>query len=270
MEKIIREILVLPLRLLLLVNRFVPIVDRYTLVKWIWKVARSDKSGFELVMETVDRFGLQAGRDLAHGILNETKSAIIAFGIAHSERLENNYQAAKEWIDLAEEMGCEDCYHLLSVKLGISHMIEDYDHAEIVDEMLACNYLPMEYTYQALINKAFLLFKEDQHQKAEKIVDHILRIKNDQISENLKAIILLARKEDVLAKKLLAKSKKHLSELEYSLNVAQAYFTASRIDESMEWVYAAVMSGYNKDEGHPAIKNLIESEKFADYCAARN
>lgn len=270
MVKMIREILVLPLRLLLLVCRFVPVVDKYVLVKWIWKIGRSVEDGFQFLMMTIEKFGLQAGRDLAHEILEETRSAKIISGIAWHEMGEKNYAAVKEWVELAEEMGCEDCYHLLSVKLGVSHIVAEYDHSEIVEEILACNYLPMEYTHQALINKAYLLFKRKYYVEAEKIVDHILRIRNDHSSENLKAIIYLVRNEDSLAKKILGKSKKHLSEIDYNVNVAMTYFMAGRTDESMEWVYNAVMSGYNKEEGHPAIKNIIESDEFAEYCSMRN
>ena len=103
MEKIIREILVLPLRILLLITRFVPVVDEYALVKWIWRISRTDEYGFQMVMLTTRKFGLQAGRDLAHEILNETRSAMIVYGIALHEQMEKNYQAAKQWIDLAEE-----------------------------------------------------------------------------------------------------------------------------------------------------------------------
>ncbi|MBW8015929.1 MAG: hypothetical protein FVQ82_07060 [Planctomycetes bacterium] len=258
------------MRLLLLVCRFFPVVDQYALVKWTWKVGRTTEDGFRLVMMTVEKFGLGAGRALAHEILQETRSAMIVYGIAHAERLEKNYDAAKEWIDLAEEMGCEDCYHLLSVKLGMSHKIAEYDHGEIVEEMLACNYLPMEYTHQALLNKAYLLFKERQYPKAEEIVDHILRIKKDLSAEYLKAEMCLIRNEDTLAKKLLAKSRKHLSEIDYNVNVALAYFAADRVDESMEWIYKAVRGGYKKEQGHPAIKYIIESDRFSEYCAMRN
>ncbi|MCF7954324.1 MAG: hypothetical protein K9M75_00845 [Phycisphaerae bacterium] len=221
-------------------------------------------------METVDKFGLPAGRVLAHEILTETKSAMIISGIIWEELAERNYDAAKEWINLAEEIGCEDCYHLYAVKISNSYMIKEYGYEKMVDEILACNYLPMEYTCMALLNKASILFKDKQYQEAEEILDHMLKVRNDQNAEDLKAIICLARNEDELAKKLLAKSKKRLSDVDYNINVALAYFTASRIDESMEWVYNAVKGGYIKEEGHPAIKNLIESEKFAGYCAARN
>lgn len=270
MVKLIREILVLPLKLLFLITRFVPVVDQYVLVKWIWKVGRTTEAGFEIVMMTVEKFGLEAGRDLAHEILKETKSAMIVHGIALQEWLEGDCDAAKEWIDLAEEMDYQDRYHLLSLKLTISHKIAEYDHAEIVEEMLTCNHLPMEYTCMALLNKAYLLFKEKQYHESEEIVDQMLKVRNDQAAEELKVIICLARNEDILAMKLLAKSKKRLSEIDYNISIALAYFMAGRIDESMEWVYNAVMGGYNKEEGHQAIKNLIESAKFADYCVMQN
>ncbi len=270
MVKLIREILVLPLRLLLLVNRYLSVVDQYMLVKWIWKVGRTTEAGFELVMMTVDKFGLEAGRDLAHDILKETKSARIVSGIIWEELAEKNYDAAKEWIGLAEEMGCEDCYHLFTVKISNSHMIREYGHAKVIEEMLACNYLPMEYTSMALLNKAYLLFKDKQCLEAEEIVDHMLKVRNDKAVENLKAIILLVRKEDTLAKKLLAKSKKRLSEIDYNLNIGQAYMSAGRFDESLEWLYKAVRGGYNHKEGHPGLRNIIDSKRFADYCAMRN
>jgi tetratricopeptide (TPR) repeat protein len=270
MTKLIREILVLPLKLLLLVTRFFPVVDRYALIKWIWKVGRTNEAGFELVMMTVDKFGLEAGRTLAHEILKETRSALIVYGIGLQEWLDKNYDAAKEWIDLGEEMGCEDSYYFLSLKLNLSHLIAEYNHGEIVEEMLACNYLPMEYTHQALLNKAYILFKEKQYHKAEEIIDHMIKVRNDQAAEYLKAELCLMRNEDTLAEKLLAKSRKHMSEVDYNINVALAYYAADRVDESMEWVYKAVNGGYNKEEGHPGIKYIIESDKFAEYCAMRN
>ncbi len=260
----------LPLRLLFLVCRFLPVVDQYVLAKWTWKIGRGIGDGGNYVIKTVEKFGLQAGRDLAHEILKETRSAVIVCAITWREKEEKNYDAVKEWIDLAEEMGCEECYHLLPVKLGMSHIIAEYDHDEIVEEILACDCLPMEYTYQALVNKAFLLYKDKQYQEVEKIVDHVLRIKNDQVCENLKAVIFLLRNEDAAAVKLLGKNKKRLSEVEHNLNIGLAYITADRIDDSLDWLYRAVMAGYDHKEGHPAIKQIIDSARFADYCAMRN
>ena len=40
--------------------------------------------------------------------------------------------------------------------------------------------------------------------------------------------------------------------------------------DSIEWIYKAVRAGYKKEQGHPAIKDIIDSAKFADYCAMRN
>jgi len=270
MTKIIREILVLPLRLLLLVTRFFPVVDQYTLAKWTWKIGRTNEDGCKVVMETIDKLGLPAGRVLAHEILTETRSAMIVSGIIWEELAEKNYVGAKEWINLAEEIGCEDCYHLYAVKISNSHMIKEYGHAKIVDEMLACNYLPMEYTNMALLNKAHLLFKAKRCEESEEIVDHMLKVRNDQNAEYLKAELCLVRNEDTLAMQLLAKRRKCMSEVDYNVNVAMAYYAAERVDEGMEWLYKAVSGGYNKEEGNPGIKYIIESAKFADYCAMRN
>jgi hypothetical protein len=270
MVKLIREILVLPLRLLLLVNRYLSVVDQYVLVKWTWKVGRGIGDGANYIIMTVEKFGLEAGRDLAHEILEETRSAVIACAISWREREEKNFDGVKEWIDLAEEMGCAESYHLLPVKLSMSHIIAEYDHAEIVEEILACNCLPMEYTYQALVNKAFLLFQAKQYQQVEEIIDHVLRIKNDEVCENMKAVLFLLRDEDAAAVKLLGKNKKRLSEVEYNANIGLAYITADRIDDSLDWLYQAVMAGYNHNEGHPAIKQIVDSERFAEYCAMRN
>ena len=103
---------------------------------------------------------MEAARGIAREILAETRSAKVANVIAWQEMVERNYDAVKEWVALAEEIGCGDLDYLLLVKYYCCGHVEEYDIGEISEEILACNYLPMEYTREALVGKAGeLMFK---------------------------------------------------------------------------------------------------------------
>lgn len=271
MVKLIRELVALPLRVLLLVCRFVPVVDQYALVKWIWKIGRDVEDGCSLIAMAGRKKDIEGARQWARGVLLETRSARVVYVISVLEEMSGGgLKAILDWIELAEELGCEDSYHLLPVKLNIAHKTEKYDRAEITEEMLACNFLPMEYTYQALAGKAVRLFQEGDYQKAEEIADHLLSVREDLFAGSLKAMICLGRNDDEPAHKFFGKCKKMLPAMNYYFTVAQAYLTANREDEAVEWLYGAVNAGYENKNGDPVIDRLLNSDKYAVYCAGRN
>lgn len=269
MVRLIRELVVLPLRLLLLVCRFIPVADRYAIVKWVWRIGRRVEDGWKCLGMTIDRLGIEAGRDLAHEMLNETKSASIVYVIARQENERKNYDAVKEWIDLAEEMECEDLYHTLIVKFFCSYHIEEYDRDEITDEILALNYLPAEYTREALISKAGRLIKKEKLAEAEKIVDHMLCIKEGHQERFMKGMLCLYRDEDKVAVSHFSKARGGLPDNIFYSHLARTYLFHGREQEGMEWLLRAVSGGYDVQEGDP-LQDLAGSDKYAAYCARMN
>jgi len=273
MIKIIRELVCLPLRLLLLVCRFVPIIDEYTLVKWIWQVGRRVEDGCRLIYMSVQKDGLESGREIAHRLLKETRSAQIVGVIGGLEGQYNSGRiiAVKDWIDLSEELNCKDQHLLMMLKLLCSVVLEEYDREAIVDEMLACNYLPMDDSRSALVEKADILLNNKCWQQAEKIADHLLCVKEDAYARYVKWVVSLQRSDHVQSEIHFAKSKGTELECEHSAMIGQGYLYLDREDEAMEWLYKAVKGGLQWPmQKQSPVGDMLKSQKFAEYCAGRN
>lgn len=270
MIKIIREILVLPLKLLLLISKFFPIVDQYALVKWIWNIGRVTEDGYKLVSMTVQKEGVQAGRDIARNILVETKSALVAYAIAWYEISGQNFQEAKDWVDFAEEVGCQDLHHTLIIKLRCTGHLDDYDFHSVVDEMLSCKCLSMEHTREALLAKAYILINNGEYDQADKISERLLAVKEDNAARYLKGVACLGFGEDDTAQKHFARFTGNMDENLYFANISSGYFNAGRYQEGMEWLNKAINAGLDVTEENGLLWEVYNSKEFAEYCAARN
>ena len=247
-------------------------VDQYALVKWIWKIGRGVEDGCSLISLAGQREGLEAAQVLAEQILTETRSARVAVVIGLMERQDNsNYAAVKGWIGRAEELGCKDNQLLLVLKYICSMHFSEYDREQIVDEMIECKYLPMEYSHAAFVEKAGMLLDEKSWGLAEQIADHLLCVKEDPQARVIKWIVSLQRADHREAEIHFARSKGGLPEHFHSAMIGQGYLCLGREDEAMEWLYNAVKGGlrWPMQKDSP-VGRMLKSEKFAVYCTARN
>jgi len=272
MIKLIRELVVLPLRLLLLVCRFVPVFDQYVPVKWIWRIGRGVEDGCTLISMAGQREGLETARKIAHEILTETRSARVAVTIGIMESQNNpDFIAVKGWIDRAEELDCKDGQLLLILKFICSTHFQAYDTSEVVDEMIACKYLPMEFSWAALIQKGNTLLAEKRWEEAEEMADHLLCVKEDFLARFIKWVVSLQRADHKQAKIHFAKSKGNMPDDHYSAMIAEGYLYLNKEDEAMAWLYKAVESGLqHSDRKESPVGNMLKSDKFSAYCAGRN
>ena len=271
MIKLIRKLVTLPLRLLLLLCRYFSVPGQYMLAKWIWKIGREVEDGCRLISSTGHRDGIQAVRVLAGQILTETRSAKIAVTIGFVERqYDPDCIAIKGWIDRAEELDCNDRQLLLILKFICSSHFQEYDIKQIIEEMLACKYLPMEYTWTALVEKGDILLSEKRWEEAEEIADHLLSVKEDPSARIIKWVLSLQRGDQRQAKNHLAKSQGNLPDPVYFSQVGQGYLYLGRDSEAMEWLYKAVKGGMQwRMEKESLIGHILQSEKFASYCRER-
>ncbi|MBW8034780.1 MAG: hypothetical protein FVQ79_03775 [Planctomycetes bacterium] len=272
MIKLIRELVVLPLRLLVLVCRIVPVFDQYALVKWIWKIGRAVEDGCTLISMIGQKEGLEAAQVLAGQILTETRSARVAVVIGIMESQNNpDFISIKGWIDRAEELDCDDGQLLLILKFVCSMHFPEYNNKQIVDEMIACKYLPMEYSRAALVEKADILCSEKRWEEAELIADHLLCVKEDSHARIFKWIVSLQRADHGQAEIHFAKSKGNIPEHYHSALVGQGYLYLGRDDEAMGWLYEAVKGGLRWPmQKESPVGRMLQSDKFAAYCAGRN
>lgn len=271
MLKLIRKLVTLPLRLLLLLYRFIPELCQYMLVKWIWTIGREVEDGCRLINLAGQRKGLEAARVLAGQILTETRSARIAITIGFVEREHDpDCIAIKGWIDRAEELDCTDRQLLLILKFICSNYFPEYDIKQVIEEMLACKYLPMEYSRAALVEKADILLSEKRWEEAEEIADHLLGVKEDPSARIIKWILSLQRSDKRRAAIHFAKSQGNLPDPVYFSQVGQGYLYLGRDSEAMEWLYKAVKGGMQwRMEKESLIGYILQSEKFAAYCRER-
>jgi hypothetical protein len=272
---IIREILVLPLRLLLLLCRFVPVVDRYVLVKWIWKISRKVDDGCSLVNMTM--YGTEAkeansaaAKLLAEEVFSVTRSAQAMEALAGFEISNKNYIGANDYIVKAEQAGCDDMHHLLMIKLYCAEHLDEYQSEEIVEEMLSCNCLSMAHTREALLAKANILLDKNDYTAAEEIADHLLAVREDAYARYFKGIVSLNRNQDETARSNFLKSRGNMPKEEFHAVIGMTYINNGRKQEGMEWLFKAVNAGFNVTQGNGVLWEVYNSKEYADYCAMRN
>lgn len=268
----IRQLLAVPLKLLLWLCGYFPIFNKLSLQEKIFFLTRDADDGMMLIWLTGQKQGIESARAKAERMLEKCQSAKISNMMAMLEWQQNSdCVAAEKWVSSAKENDYADRHILYLAEYIFSQRFEEYNQEQIVNEMLACNYLPADYTRIALLAKQDMLLEKKQWQEAEEIVDRMLSIKEEPSVRLSKWVICLAREDQVQADKHIAAAKSKLSAEDFNSSVGEGYLYLGDEVRAMESFYEAVKQG-SKFEGlrrDSMLGRMLHSERFREYCAER-
>ena len=151
--------------------------------------------------------------------------------------------AADRWIRMAEAAGYQHQEELLYLKLLLADHISVYHAEQIADELIARNDMPMEYSRAARLVKAELWLRKGQWQKADEILDTMLKIESVPSFYMYKWITSLALGRSKEAQENLSEAQKGLGRLQFLFYQALGWFYLGREDQSKELLEQAVHGG---------------------------
>ena len=183
-----RQLIAAPIRLLLLICRFLPIFNKLVLVEILWFLSQQAEDGSALVALTASAKGIQAADEKAEKILQQTGDARIAETIAWLQvNINRDLNAASQWIQRASREGFKNTEMLGRVELFLSRYVDEYDTQEVVERILSRNDLPMQFTRDALLWKGQLLLEQTRWEQAKEIAARMLSIEENKFARKLLA-----------------------------------------------------------------------------------
>lgn len=268
-----RELLAVPLRLLLFVCGMVEIVDKIVVAKWVWGLTGEPDDAVAFLGASLQKNGLEASKELAEELLLHTRDAKIANLIACYELNSHSYDEIQRWIDKAVELECKNQELLLWVKFYASLPNEAVSSELILDEMIERNDLPSHYSETAWGLKSWRLVCDGEWEKAEFYANRVLEIKDNWWALLARMAIEVNRGEeskvDRILEKAERKAKQDLGSCEKSLLfIARALAIVGYKERACEYLYEVRgdIEAVREDE---LLSELAESEMFKEYCAGR-
>ena len=266
----LRQLAAAPIRLIAWANSFLGIIDKRKLAQAIWFLTRQPDDAATLLILASQSQSIEATRAMAERLSAQTRSARIAALMACLEIRENpDCAAAVDWISKAESSDCTDTETLLNVKLQISCVRSDYDRAQVVQELLSRNDLPMGYTSAALLENAAMLLEEHKWAEAEAIADKVLYVEEHPFARVIKWLVCLARDDRTAAEKHQSIMKHKFPPPLYYYCLADGLLTLERKAEAMEALHQGLSAGLTADRLRGPLKQLHESGEFAAWCGER-
>ena len=122
----LRHLTAAPVRLLLWLTGFLPVIDRLMLAQIIWRITADVDDGCNLIILTANKKGLQPAREKAMEVLEKTHdaSAAVSIGMVEAHACFDP-EAAYGWIQKARQLDWK-----VIIELGVSAALErDTDNA---------------------------------------------------------------------------------------------------------------------------------------------
>jgi hypothetical protein len=269
MLKFIKKLLAIPVRILARILGIGGFFNTTALWSIVFNLTAGAEDGTSLLYTIYLKTGLDDARIAAQKIISASQSAKPAVIIASLEFREGNINEADRWVKLAVESDAKDLDQLLVIKLYLSEFFSEYDKKSIIEEILSKNYLPMEVTRLALIEKSFLALEEKDWPLAEKIADRILSVEEHFAARIVKAAVAMVNKNIAAAEQLLTKAQHKTSAAQFYPLASQALLCIGQTEMAMEYLCRAGKLDSRLVQSNTTLGKLARSQEFADYCRRR-
>lgn len=180
MFSFLRELIAVPIRILLWLTNMVPVVNPVAISKLLWETSGLVEDGEIFLKHLIDTQGIEDGRQAADAMFAHTNDARFMAVIAYTEYAAGNIDAAQQWVDLAHKQGSWNPERLLLVEFLIANSRRDnIKMREYAQMMYDRNDLPMEYSAIAHPLKAYTLLKDGNFTESAQTAKRILSIRED-------------------------------------------------------------------------------------------
>jgi len=181
----IRQLISVPLRVLVWLCGFLPIFDRLKLVEVIWFLTRQAPDAAAVISLTASSKGIEAANQRAEKIFDQLPDGLIASTIGWLQVQNNhNLQSASNWLQRSRQ-GCQNPELTWHLELMLSANMPEYNPNEVADRILARNDLPMQFSRDALLIKGQILLKQQQWTQARAVAKKILNVENNTYAQKL-------------------------------------------------------------------------------------
>lgn len=269
MVKILKKLIAIPVRILAKLFGVGGFFDTTALWSIVFKLTTSGEDGQNLLYKIYHKYGLDEARNAAEKIIAKTNSTFPAALIASIEFREGNINDAYRWVKLADEKNNEDIEQLLVVKLYLSEFVPDYDKKTITDRILSINYLPMEVTRVALIEKALAALEDKDWAIAGQVADRILAVEENFAARIVKAAIALLNRRIDEAEKLLTKAQQKVMPAQFYPIASHALLCIGHTEMAMEYLCRMGKLDNRLVQSNTLIGQMARSQEFTDYCSRR-
>lgn len=261
----LRHLTAAPVRLLLWLTGFLPVIDRLILAQIIWRITADADDGCNVIILTANKKGLQPAREKAMEVLEKTHDASAAVSIGMVEvHACFDPEAAYGWIQKARRLECKNLQKLLKLELLISNDITAVDIEQVIEETLSRNDLSGDYSRQAICAKAGLSLMNGDWDTADKLADRVLVIEESTWMRMVKWTTATATGDKVLASMQQLKIEKAATKADelFLLSLGK-HFLGDR-EQAKDDFKAAVKQGaklsYEK-MAFPGVKEFVYSMK---------
>jgi len=269
MLRFLGKLLAVPVRMLANLASLATFINAEPLWAAAWKLSRKPQDGANWLFLKYRKYGLEDARDLAKKILPQTKSCLFVSAIAFIEYHNRNPKAACLWANTAKKAGYEEPEALLMLELILSDILEEYDRAQIVEQILSRNDLPGHVTLNALVVKANSLLDLQKWEQAEKIADRILSIQEQNDARFIKWVVSLKRDEKARADEHLQKARGKLPNSVFYPAIAHGLLCLGRKKDAMESLCKAGKIDSYLKRSKTKLGQLIRSEEFKNFSMAK-
>ncbi len=261
----LRHLTAAPVRLLLWLCGFLPVIDRLMLAQIIWRITADADDGCNVIILTANKKGLQPAREKAMEVLEKTHdaSAAVSIGMVEAHACFDP-EAAYAWIQKARRLECKNLQKLLKLELLISNDITALDLEQVIEETLSRNDLTGEYSQAALCAKAGVCLKNRDWNTADKLADRVLVIEEAAWMRMVKWTTAMATGDEVLASMQQLKIEKVTPKADELFLLSLGKHFLGRTEQAREDFKAAVKQGLQlnfEKMAFPGVKEFVYSMK---------
>ena len=267
MFNFLRELIAVPIRILLWLTGMVPVVNPVAIAKLLWETSGLIEDGEVFLKYLINTQGLEDGRQAADAMFAQTNDARFIAAIAYAEYASGNIEGAQQWVDHALKAGCVNPERLLFIQFITANSRHDNEKSrECIQKIYERNDLPMGYSALAHPLRAYYLFRDGDLDAALEVAERILQIRDDLHAYLIRWAMDLKAGRDEQARKNLEMARASWHGNFFPAVLADYYLILGDQDSAIRQLHEAQQEGFDPN-CDPDMAALSQTQAYKNHIA---
>jgi tetratricopeptide (TPR) repeat protein len=267
--KLLRQILAVPVKMVLQICAFFPKVDKFGLVGLIWKIGREPDYAGTYIFLTSQKKGIESAIETGEEIFKEYPSDRVAGMMGILEYDHYNLNKAKEWLERGRQCPEANPESLLWLELALAGNLDEINTDEVLNKILSRRDLSMNFTKRALVSQAEMFLREKKWDQADAILERILRIENEPGARWMKWTVAKAKGNETEAQKQLRLARTKKQKEIPNIHMALGWYYLGDIGKTQEYLAKAQQDGMTKNRITQINRELATFLESDNLCQQR-
>jgi tetratricopeptide (TPR) repeat protein len=261
MEKILRQIIALPLVILRDLLSVVPIYNKLEVMRWICIVTDSREDALAYITALINGYGAERFEQPAFEQMSKYADARFALAAGMDYLNRSKFREALNCVERAEKGNCQNLHELLMLKFLLTDDSDKKTRDDLIDRIISSTDLGAECSQFAWTFKCWSLLENRKFEEASRVADRILAIQENGIAILVKWATTFER-NPIAAREYFDKAQAVWKYPYFEASVAQGWYVLGDMAAAAKYLRIARRNGFHPAGSDTIFSEIMRSEEY--------